>query len=75
MSTREDSVNAQYEKQRQAMIRAKEKYDREMEKLEAIRQKRDAIRNRKLLDCIAKSSRSYEEIVAFLNGEGNQEDV
>ena len=59
-------------KQEEAVEKSKAKYDAEVKKLKDMYAKREEARRKALLDAVDKSSKSYEEIMAFVTG--RQED-
>ncbi|MDY4923224.1 MAG: ErpK protein [Frisingicoccus sp.] len=59
-------------KQEEAVEKSKEKYDAEVKKLKDMYAKREEARRKALLDAVEKSSKSYEEIMAFVTA--RQED-
>jgi len=60
----DDSIRAQEE----AVTKAKEKYDREVERLKDLYAKRDEQKKKELLKAVKKSDKTFEEIMAFLGG-------
>ena len=48
---------------------AKSKYDADVKKLKDLYTKKDEIKKKELLAAVEKSSRTYEEIMAFLKNE------
>lgn len=50
------------------------RYDAAAATLKNLLDKRDALRQKKLLDAIAQSGRSYEEIIQYLQGKTEEED-
>ncbi|WFF73948.1 hypothetical protein [Proteiniclasticum sp. QWL-01] len=50
-----------------ALTKAKARYDAEAAVLKELLQKRQAMRDRELLEAIAKSKRSFEEILDYIN--------
>ena len=59
-------------KQEEAVEKSKAKYDAEVKKLKDMYAKREEARRKALLDAVEKSSKSYEEIMAFVTA--RQED-
>ena len=59
-------------KQEEAVEKSKAKYDAEVTKLKDMYAKREEARRKALLDAVEKSSKSYEEIMAFVTA--RQED-
>lgn len=75
--TRKTSIEileGKIEKGKENVIEAKRRYEEASKQLEQLMEKRDAMRNEELLRAVAKSSRTYEEIIAFVNGTGTLED-
>lgn len=50
-----------------ALAKAKSRYDAEAAVLKELLQKRQAMRDRELIEAIAKSRRSFEEILDYIN--------
>ena len=50
-----------------ALAKAKSRYDAEAAVLKELLQKRQAMRDRELMEAIAKSRRSFEEILDYIN--------
>ena len=67
------SIDEKIDQQKEVVLKIKEKYDAAVAELEKLMRKRDEIRNKKLLQAIADSDKSYEEIMAFLTG-GNKDE-
>lgn len=67
------TLDEKIEAQKQAVDRIKEKYEVAVAELEQLMTKRDQLRQKELLDAIAASERSYEEIMEFLGGSGSEE--
>ena len=63
------SIKDEILKQEEAVARAKEKYDLEVKKLKDLYAKQDEMKKKELFAAVEKSSRSYEEIMAFLQEE------
>lgn len=63
------SINDEITKQEEAVSKAKAKYDAEVMKLKDLYAKRDEQKKKELLAAVEKSSKSYEEIMAFLQEE------
>ena len=59
-------------KQEEAVEKSKAKHDAEVKKLKDMYAKREEARRKALLDAVEKSSKSYEEIMAFVTA--RQED-
>ena len=63
------TLDEKIENAQAAVFQAKEKYDAAVEELNNLLQKRREIQDKELLKAIEDSSRSYEEIMKFLNGQ------
>lgn len=60
-------LDTKIEKAQQDLVKAKHRYDAAAATLKDLLDKRDALRQKKLLDAIAQSGRSYEEIMQYLH--------
>jgi hypothetical protein len=69
MARRSISIEEKIQQQKEVVSKAKDKYEASLEELEKLMKKRDEIRNKEILDAIATSSKSYDEIMAFLRKE------
>ena len=58
-------LDTKIEKAQQDLVKAKHRYDAAAATLKDLLDKRDALRQKKLLDAIAQSGRSYEEIMQY----------
>ena len=63
------SIKEEILKQEEAVAKSKEKYDAEVKKLKDLYTKQDEIKKKELFMAVEKSSKSYEEIMAFLQEE------
>lgn len=68
------SIDEKIDQQKEVVLKIKEKYDAAVAELEKLMRKRDEIRNKKLLQAIADSDKSYEEIMRFLRTEKEEID-
>lgn len=68
------SIDEKIDQQKEVVLKIKEKYDAAVAELEKLMRKRDEIRNKKLLQAIADSDKSYEEIMRFLGTEKEETD-
>ena len=50
------------------VVRAKARYEKAVETLEALMEKREEIRRRELMEAVKKSDHTYEEILCFIRG-------
>lgn len=67
------SIDEKIDQQKEVVLKIKEKYDAAVAELERLMRKRDEARNKEILQAIADSDKSYEEIMAFLTG-GNKDE-
>ncbi len=67
------SIDDKINEQKQVVSRAKAKYESALAELNDLMKKRDEIRNKQLLEAIASSDRSFEEILAFIKKSPPQE--
>ena len=63
-----ESLEKKIEKVQMAIAKNREEYDKLTAELEELHQKQKAIQNEELLKAIAESTRSYEEILQFIQG-------
>lgn len=63
------SIKEEILKQEEAVAKLKEKYDAEVKKLKDLYAKQDEMKKKELFAAVEKSSKSYEEIMAFLQEE------
>lgn len=73
MARRKISIDDRIEQQKQAVSKAKDRYEVELEQLNQLMKKRDELRNKELLQAIEHSNRSFEEIMDFLGTDDSQE--
>lgn len=72
------SLDERIEEQKQVVSKAREHYEAEVNKLEQMMNKRDELQEKELMKAVEDSSRSFEEIMQFLQGDAsseNSEDV
>ena len=67
------SIDEKIDQQKEVVLKIKEKYDAAVAELERLMRKRDEAKNKEILQAIAGSDKSYEEIMAFLTGENKDE--
>lgn len=65
----ERSLSDMILKQEETVAKSKEKYDAEVKKLKDLYAKQDEMKKKELFAAVEKSSRTYEEIMAFLQEE------
>lgn len=66
------SIEDDIAKQEEAVAKAKERYDTLVARLKDLYAKRDEAKRKQLLDAIARSDKSYDEIMKFLEGEAGK---
>ena len=66
MARREFTIDDKIAQAEEAVVKAKAKYDETVAALQELLEKKRAIQNEELLRLFANSSRSYEEVAAFL---------
>ena len=62
-------LDVKIEKAQEDLVKAKHKYDLVAATLKDLLDKRDAVRKKKLLDAIAQSKHSYDEIMQYLQSD------
>lgn len=67
-------LDAKIEKAQEDLVKARHRYDAAAATLKDLLDKRDALRQKKLMDAIAQSGRSYEEILQYLQSRTEEED-
>lgn len=67
------SIDEKIELQKQAVSKAKDRYDAAVAELEKLMKKRDELRNRELIAAITSSHKSFDEIMAFLQEDTSEE--
>lgn len=67
-------LDVKIEKAQKDLVKAKHRYDAVAATLKDLLDKRDVLRQKKLLDAIAQSGRSYEEIIQYLQSKTEEED-
>ena len=67
------SLDERIEEQEQVVSKAREHYEAEVNKLEQMMNKRDELQKKELMKAVEDSSRSFEEIMQFLQGDALSE--
>lgn len=67
------SIDDKINEQKQIVSKAKTKYEAELAMLNDLMKKRDEIRNKQILEAIASSERSFDDIMDFIKGNSAQE--
>ena len=65
-----DKLDVKIEQQKEVLEKAKARYEAEKEALAELVKMRNELRKEELMNAVINSSRSYEEILAFVKGEG-----
>lgn len=68
-----DAVNQQIEAAEAEVIKAKKKYDETTDKLKSLLDKKKALQTEELMNAVMKSSRSYEEILRYIQSDSSEE--
>ena len=68
------SMEQQIEKAQTKVIKTKAAYDKAVDELQKLLDKRDAIRKDELWAAIIKSQKSYEEIMHFISADNNSDE-
>lgn len=66
MARRSISIDEKIEQQKKIVFNLKDKYEAALAELDRLQQKRIELKNKELLKAIENSSRSFDEIMAFL---------
>lgn len=64
-----DKLDAKIEQQKEALERAKARYEAEKDALAELIKMRNELRKEELMNAVINSDKSYEEILAFVRGE------
>ncbi len=64
-----DKLDAKIEQQKEALEKAKARYEAEKDVLAELVKMRNELRKEELMDAVINSDKSYEEILAFVRGE------
>lgn len=68
-----DAVNQQIEAAEAEVIKAKKKYDEATDKLKSLLDKKKALQTEELMNAVMKSSRTYEEILRYIQSDSSEE--
>jgi phage shock protein A len=69
-----ESLTQKIEKVEKAISKNREQYDKLTAELEELHQKQKAIQSRELLKAISESSRSFEDIMRYIQGDEGPEE-
>ena len=72
-TTGAELLEQKIEKAQEDVVRAKKKYDASTALLKKLLDKREALRTEEIMAAIAKSNRSYEDIINYINTDSNAE--
>lgn len=64
-----DKLDVKIEQQKEALEKAKARYEAEKEALAELIKMRNELRKKELMNAVINSDKSYEEILAFVRGE------
>lgn len=64
-----DKLDVKIEQQKEALEKAKARYEAEKEALAELVKMRNELRKEELMNAVINSDKSYEEILAFVRGE------
>lgn len=64
-----DKLDAKIEQQKEALEKAKARYEAEKDALAELMKIRNELRKEELMNTVINSDKSYEEILAFVRGE------
>lgn len=67
------TLDLKIEQQREALEKAKARYESEKEAMADLVRLRNEMRKEELMDAVIKSEHSYAEIMAFIKGENTEE--
>lgn len=73
MARRKLSIDDKIDQQTLVVSKAKDRYEAELEQLNQLMKKRDELRNKKLLQAIEQSKRSFGEIMDFLSTDDSRD--
>lgn len=74
MAKRSASIDEKIESQKELVSKTKDRYERELEKLNTLMKKRNELRSRELMEAFTNSDKSFEEVMKFLTEKGNVDD-
>ena len=74
MARRSTSIDEKIESQKELVSKTKDRYERELEKLNTLMKKRNELRSRELMEAFTNSDKSFEEVMKFLTEKGDTDD-
>ena len=69
MARRTFTIDEKIERAQKEVIKAKQKYEVAVNELKELQERKKEIQSKELMSAFSESSRSYEEIMAFLKSE------
>ena len=69
MARRTITIDEKIERAQKEVIKAKQKYEAAVNELKELQERKKEIQSKELMSAFSESSRSYEEIMAFLKSE------
>jgi hypothetical protein len=75
MARRTILIDEKIEKAKEAVSKVKMKYDATVDELEKLMVKKEEMKRKELMTAITNSSKSYNEILAFVNGQDKEEEL
>jgi len=67
-TTQKAAIDGKIEKAQEKVVRSKDRYDAAANELKLLMDKKEALMKGELMDAFAKSDKSYDEILEFLQG-------
>ena len=75
MARRSIPIEEKIEIQKEQVSKTKDRYEAELAKLEKLMRKRDELRSKELMDAFTNSERSFEEVMRFLAGKEENDEL
>ena len=74
MARRSTSIDEKIESQKELVSKTKDRYERELERLNMLMKKRNELQSRELMEAFTNSDKSFEEVMKFLTEKGDADD-
>lgn len=74
MARRSISIDEKISKQKEVVSSIKDKYDAALDELANLMKKKEELQGKELLDAFMSSNKSLDEILAFMNGKGENDE-
>ena len=74
MTRRSTTIDEKIENQKDLVSKAKDRYERELEKLNTLMKKRNELQSKELMEAFTSSDKSFEEVMRFLTGKDDADD-